>query len=139
MGMLSPVKRVLIMYAAVAALAVGGCAAPHDRQVAAAAIAQRMLQAVQGKDGARACHLLAPATLADLEKSAGKPCAEAILDEKLPAPAGDPAAQVYGQWAQVRYRDDALFLAVFPGGWRIVAAGCTPRGERPYDCTLQGS
>jgi hypothetical protein len=31
-----------------------------------------------------------------------------------------------------------VFLAAFPGGWRVVAAGCTPRGDRPYDCTLQG-
>ena len=33
---------------------------------------------------------------------------------------------------------DTVFLATFPGGWRVVAAGCTPRGDRPYDCTVAG-
>jgi hypothetical protein len=46
---------------------------------------------------------------------------------------------VYGQWAQVRLTGDVVFLAAFPGGWRVVAAGCSPQGNRPYDCTLQGS
>jgi hypothetical protein len=46
---------------------------------------------------------------------------------------------VYGQWAQVRLSEDTVFLGAFPGGWRVVAAGCTPRDNRPYDCTLQGS
>ena len=38
---------------------------------------------------------------------------------------------MYGQWAQVRLSGDTVFLAVFPGGWRVVAAGCTPRGSVP--------
>jgi hypothetical protein len=31
-----------------------------------------------------------------------------------------------------------LSLAGFPGGWRVVAAGCRPRGQRPYDCVIDG-
>jgi len=27
---------------------------------------------------------------------------------------------------------------MFPGGWRVVAAGCQSRGERPYDCVVDG-
>ena len=38
----------------------------------------------------------------------------------------------------VRLAGDTVFLAVFPGGWRVTAAGCTPRGDRPYNCTVQG-
>jgi hypothetical protein len=140
MGMLSPVKRILIICVVVAAaLGTAGCGAPRERQAAAVTVASRLLQAVRGGDGSGACGLLAPATRASLEESAGQACPAAILDEDLPAPQGSPASRVFGQWAQVRYRDDALFLAVFPGGWRVVAAGCTPRGERPYDCKLQGS
>jgi hypothetical protein len=47
-------------------------------------------------------------------------------------------ADVFGQWARVVLDSDTVFLASFPGGWRVVAAGCQPQGERPYDCTLRG-
>ncbi|MCG5436268.1 hypothetical protein [Micromonospora foliorum] len=109
-----------------------------DRGDAAAAVAVRMLTAVAEMDAAAACPLLAPDTLAELEQSADKPCAEAILAEDLPKPGSVSASEVYGQRAQVRLSGDTVFLAVFPGGWRVVAAGCTARGEKPYDCVLQG-
>lgn len=123
---------------AVAVLAVAGCDSAGDRGDAAAAVATRLLTAVGDNDGNAACATLAPGTLAELEQSAGQPCAQAILDEDLPAPGAVTGRDVYGQWAQVRFTDDTLFLAVFPGGWRVVAAGCTPRTDRPYDCVLQG-
>jgi hypothetical protein len=85
-----------------------------------------------------ACAVLAPNTASEVEQSAGKPCAQAILDEDLPAPGAVTGTDVYGQWAQVRLSDDTVFLAVFTGGWRVVAAGCRPRQDRPYDCVLQG-
>ena len=120
-------------------LVLTGCASVGDRGDAAASVALRMLTAVQQDDGAAACGALAPDTLAELEDSAGKPCAEAILDEDLPQPGEVRESHVYGQWAQVRLTGDTVFLGVFPGGWRVVAAGCTPRADRPYDCDLQGS
>ena len=120
-------------------LLVAGCGSVGERGEAAAAVAARMLSAVQDQDGAGACALLAPDTVAELEESAGKPCAEAILEEDLPVPGTVTASEVYGQWAQVRLTEDTVFLGVFPGGWRVVAAGCTPRRNRPYDCNLQGS
>jgi hypothetical protein len=84
--------------------------------------------------------VLAPDTVAELEKSAGKACADAVIEEDLPAPGAVRSVDVYGQWARVALDDDTLFLAAFGSGWRVVAAGCTARGDgRPYDCTLQGS
>jgi hypothetical protein len=82
--------------------------------------------------------VLAPDTAAELEESAGKPCPQAILDEDLPEPGAVTGTAVYGQWAQVRLNGDTIFLGVFADGWRVVAAGCTPHDDQPYDCTLQG-
>jgi hypothetical protein len=124
---------------ALVALVLAGCGSVDERGDSAASAATRMLSAVEAEDGAAACAVLAPDTTSELEESAGKPCAEAILEEDLPAPGAVTGAEVYGQWAQVRLTDDTVFLGVFPGGWRVVAAGCTPREERPYDCALQGS
>ncbi|MEW2428789.1 hypothetical protein AB0877_12305 [Micromonospora sp. NPDC047644] len=105
---------------------------------AAADVALRMLTAIAEKDGVGACSFLAPDTAAGLERSVGKPCAETILDEGLQGPGQVLASEVYGQQAQVRLDGDTVFLAVFPGGWRVVAAGCTARGDKPYHCVLQG-
>jgi hypothetical protein len=129
------------LVAALAVLALitsAGCASAGERATAAAAVATRLLTVVAGGDGAAACAMLAPDTVSELEQSAGKPCARAILDADLPAPGSVTRADVYGQWAQVRLSDDTVFLAVFPGGWRVVAAGCQPRQDRPYDCVLKG-
>jgi hypothetical protein len=115
-----------------------GCADAGGREAAAGDVTLHLLSAVAGGDGPAACATLAPDTAAELEQSAGKPCAEAVLDEDLPAPATITGTEVYGQWAQVRLATDTVFLATFPGGWRVVAAGCEPRRSRPYDCALQG-
>ncbi|BCJ55122.1 hypothetical protein Asp14428_65970 [Actinoplanes sp. NBRC 14428] len=121
---------------AVLLLGLAGCGSVGGE--AASAVAVRLLTAVASDDGATACATLAPQTRAELEESAGQPCDRAILDEDLPAPGTVTGTDVYGQWAQVRLTGDTLFLATFPDGWRVVAAGCTPRGSRPYDCAVQG-
>jgi hypothetical protein len=131
--------RRLALLLPVIMLVLTGCAIVGAREDAASAVALRMLTAIAADDGATACGTLAPETLAELEQSAEKPCAQAILDEDLPPPGRVRQSRVYGQWAQVRLTGDTVFLAVFPGGWRVMAAGCTPRGERPYDCVLRGS
>jgi hypothetical protein len=123
---------------ALAVAALPGCAAAGGRGRAAADVATRLLTAVQGKDGAAACALLAPDTASEVEQSGGKPCPEAILDEDLPGPSAVTGTAVYGQWAQVRIGTDTVFLGAFRGGWRVVAAGCKSRGDRPYDCEVQG-
>ncbi|WP_433305675.1 hypothetical protein ACQP2F_18715 [Actinoplanes sp. CA-030573] len=129
-------KRLLI---ALVPLLAAGCASPSDRGTAAAAAANRLLTAVAAKDGAGACAVLAPDTGAEVAQSADKPCSEAILDDDLPRPGRVLGTEVYGRRAQVRLDDDTVFLAVFPDGWRVVAAGCTPQGEKPYDCQVEAS
>jgi hypothetical protein len=138
--MLPPVRdrRMAAVLLPLAVAALAGCAAAGGRGQAAADVATRLLTAVQGKDGAAACALLAPDTASEVEHSGGKPCPDAILDEDLPGPGAVTGSAVYGQWAQVRVGADTVFLAAFPGGWRVVAAGCKPRGDRPYDCEVQG-
>ncbi|WP_250036723.1 hypothetical protein [Paractinoplanes maris] len=130
--------RSAAMLVASALLVLTGCGSVDERADAAASVATGLLTAVQAQDGADACAAMAPDTIAELEESAGKPCAEAVLDEDLPAPGAVTGSDVYGQWAQVRLTEDTVFLAAFPGGWRVVAAGCTPRAQRPYNCLLQG-
>jgi hypothetical protein len=137
-GNLSPMKAISAVVASALLATVAGCASVGDRETAASAAAVRLLTAVQSKDGQTACAGLAPDTAAEIVQYAGEACPQAILDEDLPAPGVVTSAVVYGQWAQVRTSTDTLFLAVFPGGWRVIAAGCTPRNERPYDCVVQG-
>jgi hypothetical protein len=126
----------LVTCLSVTVLAVTGCSSVGDREEAASAAALRLLDTVAAGDGEAACALLAPDTAETVAEDA--PCAEAILDQELPRPGTVTGADVYGQWAQVRLDVDTVFLAAFPGGWRVVAAGCTPRENRPYQCSVEG-
>jgi hypothetical protein len=127
-----------VVPALVVAFGLTGCGSVSDRERGATDAAVTFLDAVAAGDGAAACAVLAPDTLAEMEKSSGEPCAAAVLDEDLPSSAQVETADVYGQWARVVLSTDTVFLAVFPDGWRVVAAGCRSRGERPYDCAVQG-
>jgi hypothetical protein len=120
-------------------LVVAACAQPSQRRDAAADVAARLLTAVQDTDGAAACAVLTPGTVAGLEQSSAKPCAEAVLEQDLPGPSPVDRVDVYGQWARVQMPTDTMFLAIFPGGWRVAAAGCSAQAGRPYDCLLQDS
>ena len=119
------------------AFVLAGCG-PGSGEDAASKVAVRLLDALQRRDGATACAVLAPDTATQLEQSTGATCPEAILGEGLPAAGAVRQVDVYGQWARVVLTEDAVFLATFPDGWRVVAAGCRPQGERPYDCLLRG-
>jgi ketosteroid isomerase-like protein len=121
-----------------AMLGVAGCGSMSGRERGAAEVAQRFLESVENGDGEAACAVLAPDTVAEVEESAGQPCADAVLDADLPGPAEVEATDVYGQLARVRLADDTVFAAMFPGGWRVMAAGCQSRGELPYDCSVKG-
>jgi hypothetical protein len=127
-----------VVMSAAALLALAGCAPAADRAAAADSAALQLFTRLHAQDGAAACAMLAPDTAAEVAESGGKPCAQAILDEDLADPGVVATTAVYGQRAQVRLTGDTVFLAVFPGGWRVVAAGCRPDGaDRPYDCSVQ--
>ena len=118
-----------------AVLAVGGCAAPPGP---AGSTASRFVAAVGRSAWSTACAMLAPVTRDDLEQSAGTPCADALAQVGL-EPAGPVVrVEVFGTMAQARMGQDTVFLARFPGGWKVLAAGCSPQVGRPYDCRLQG-
>jgi hypothetical protein len=127
------------------ATALVGCGlAPPDAE-AAASVAREFVGAVEESDGAAACDLLAPRAQEALAEEAHSPCAEAVLEpdviDALPAPdaALDEEPLAYGRQAQVHLGGDVLFLVLDGEGWVVRAAGCTPRPDQPYDCTIEGS
>jgi hypothetical protein len=122
------------------ALSATSCGSLSPNPSAAAQAATAFRSDVQRSDGAAACGLLAPETRHEVVQSAGKPCAIAILHEGVSGGRASPVhVDAYGQAARVVYADDVVFLADFPAGWRLTAAGCTARVDRPYDCSLKGS
>ncbi|WP_457254607.1 hypothetical protein [Pedococcus sp. P5_B7] len=69
----------------------------------------------------------------------GGDCAETLPQLVQPNDGPATAVQVYGKDAIVHLGSDTIFLARFTAGWRVTAAGCTPRPGRPYDCTIRGN
>ncbi|TCC44866.1 hypothetical protein E0H73_45100 [Kribbella pittospori] len=100
--------------------------------------AERFYRAIEAGDGSAACNLLAPQTVQEVEQSERAPCRSVILGEDIPTAGEVTELQQYGTQAQVQLRGDTAFLAEFDDGWRIIAAACTARGDRPYDCKLTG-
>ncbi len=101
--------------------------------------ADAFYEALGEGDGAAACALLTAATRSELEQSSGQACDRAIVEE-LPRPPDDGGdVRVYGVMAQVRGSGETLFLTRMPQGWRVLAAGCAPRGDKPYDCVVKGA
>ncbi|MFI5914417.1 hypothetical protein [Dactylosporangium sp. NPDC051541] len=130
--------RAAVVKLVVSCLLLTACGDTGARADAAATTAQHLLSAVRDGDGAAACAMLAPDTVDEVARSAGQPCPDAITGEDLPGPGSVDHVRVDGQWAQVTLSDDTVFLARFPGGWRVVAAGCRAHGERPYQCSVKG-
>lgn len=117
---------------------VGGCAGQGNAETGnAAAAAVVFSHSIEAGTGA-ACSLLAPETLKVLEESEG-PCAAALAEELESASGPAESTEVYGKDAVVRLSTDTIFLARFPDGWRVTAAGCTREQDgRPYDCKVKG-
>jgi hypothetical protein len=113
-----------------------GCGSQGTGEAAAAA--QDFARSVARSHEPAACRFLAPATRSELEQSEGKPCAAALAATDLPDAGTLRSTRRYGTMSQAVFTHDTFFLSPFPGGWTVVAAGCDPRGDRPYDCTLQG-
>jgi hypothetical protein len=128
--------RVALAVTAVAAVLTTGCDA--QTAPAARAVAGDFAEAVSADDGRDACALLAPETRSQLEQSSGKVCASAIIEEDLPDPGAVERASSYGTMAEVTFAADTMFVTEFRSGWKVMAAGCAPVPDRPYDCQLQG-
>ncbi|MBT2470633.1 hypothetical protein J7E97_22885 [Streptomyces sp. ISL-66] len=99
---------------------------------------EAFVRALSAGENEKACRLLAPETLRQLQDDEQKPCAQALTGEELPRSGAVLATEVYGRQAMLRLDGDTVFLSRFSGGWKVVAAGCTPQGEQPYQCTLKG-
>jgi hypothetical protein len=118
-------------------LSLSACGGSQD--AAASDVAARFFEAVAQDDGTAACAQLTPATRGELEQSSGKDCATAILEEVSDVRGDGGDVEVYGTMAQVRWGDGAVFLTRMPDGWRILATGCAPRADAPYDCAVKGA
>ncbi|MFD0374415.1 hypothetical protein [Streptomyces sp. NPDC127112] len=128
--------------AAVAAVVLGsgGCGASGPRQADAVAVAREFQSALSAAGFGRACALLAPQTRQEVA-SGTDDCAGGLAREQLPVVSGgaaDAVAEVYGRQAMVRLSGDTLFLSQFDKGWKVIAAGCTPRPDLPFDCKVKG-
>ncbi|MFF7533293.1 hypothetical protein ACIP6Q_29380 [Streptomyces bobili] len=124
--------------ALVLAVAVSGCGAVSERRDDVRAATVAFEKALGERDYARMCEDLAPATAEEVEQSAGAPCAQALGEESLKPGGAVRVVDVYGNQARAVLADDTLFLSHFSAGWKIVAAGCTPRPGTPYQCQIKG-
>ncbi|WP_436771029.1 hypothetical protein [Yinghuangia sp. YIM S09857] len=119
--------------------ALGGCASLTERRDDAAEAAARFEQALRAGDLPAACAALAPATREELEQNAKAACADALPGQELPDAGAVRRTNVHGDQARAVFDGDTLFLARFPSGWRVTAAGCREQpGDRPYNCTVKG-
>jgi hypothetical protein len=125
------------MLVAYAATTLTSCGGTQDDDVAG--VASVFASALAAGDGAQACSVLARSTRSELEQSTGDPCEKAILDEATRPVGSQVDVDAYGTMAQVRYKEDTLFLTRFESGWRVMAAACTPRSStHGYDCNVTG-
>lgn len=121
----------------VAALLAAGCSAVVPNADPAGVAAEQFYTALGQGDAATACGLLSAGTRSKLEQSQGETCIRALPAQHLRV-ASVRTVEVYGQSAFVELDRDTAFLAQFPGGWRVVAAGCRSRPDQPYDCAVGG-
>lgn len=120
-------------------LAVSGCARLNPGTDEAATVAQQFHDRLAVSDEQAACALLAPTTVEEIEAGQPDSCPAHLAALDLPAASEVRQAQAYGSNARVRLDADTVFLTRSGDGWTITAAGCIPRGERPYDCEVKGS
>ncbi|WP_270886924.1 hypothetical protein [Pedococcus sp. 5OH_020] len=115
-----------------------GCGAAGRSQQGAASAAALSFERSVADDPGKACRLLAPKTRQDLESDG--PCPQSLREQDLPQAHAVRRTQVFGTDAMAELDGDTLFLALFPDGWRVTAAGCKPQAtDRPYDCTVKGT
>ncbi|MEU3449829.1 hypothetical protein AB0H29_21805 [Streptomyces thermolilacinus] len=115
-----------------------GCSTPGAERDAVTAAALRFAHHAESSGHTAACRLLAPATREALARDPGPSCEAGLADAALPAPGRVRGTDVYGHQARVVLEHDTYFVTRFQDGWKVRAAGCVPRPERPYDCRVKG-
>ncbi|MFF2567380.1 hypothetical protein [Streptomyces sp. NPDC058084] len=115
-----------------------GCGASATRVDGARDAGRAFEQALASRDYRAACGLLAPETRAALQEDEKQACAKALEGQDLPVAGAVNGAEVYGRQALVHAGGETLFLSQFTGGWRVIAAGCTPQEDKPYQCAVKG-
>ena len=115
-----------------------GCA---PEGTASTGAAEAFHRAMAGSDMTAACALLQPHTREETARSSDDGSCESQLQK---ATLSDPGkvlrTEQYGQDAFIQFENDAVFLAVSGGGWKVTAAGCKPNGEdAPYTCEVGGN
>ena len=114
--------------------AVGAGCTPAG-QAEAWATAGQFETALAAHDNQAACRLLSDEARHRLETASTRPCPAALAALSLPA-GPTRSIETWGGNSQVRLDGSVLFLAEFRAGWRVTAAGCTPRTDQPYDCVV---
>lgn len=121
--------------AALGALLASGCGEDASSSQASG-VAERFVRATP----VEACQLLAPATIEAVTAGGSGGCVQALSGHRR---AGSPRVQrveVAGGSAYVVLADQVVFLARFPQGWLVTAAGCSrndPDPAVPYDCEVE--
>jgi len=82
--------------------------------------------------------LLASNAVEGLKEGETGSCPDKLAQLSLPQSGAVTDSRAYGGSAPVLLEDDTVFLTRSGNEWKITAAGCTPRGERPYDCDVTG-
>lgn len=131
-------KRNGVAAVALAVSAVSGCGTVSERRDDVRAATEHFERALRTRQFARLCAVLAPVTRQELEQSAGSRCEEGMRGERLPEGGRIVRVDVHGRQARAVLAQDTVFLSQFPTGWKVVAAGCTERPGRPYQCEIKG-
>ncbi|MER1995013.1 MAG: hypothetical protein ABTA24_00745 [Arthrobacter sp.] len=122
-------------------LTVPACGASGPAPDGAEETAVSFYAALDNGEYNRACGMLAPATFEDIQQAedgGDQACAGRLRALSLQDPGEPLSAQAFGRNAQVAFDSETVFLTLSSSSWKVMAAGCTARGDRPYSCLVEG-
>lgn len=123
----------------VSGLLLAGCSGLNPGTAQAAETAREFHALLTSQQEKQACDLLTPAVMEALEGADAGSCPQKLAALKLDGASHVLDSRAFGRNAQVQLDGDTVFLTMSGGAWKVMAAGCTSRGERPYDCDLEGN